>query len=126
MVNLLSKSHKGFTLIEVLLALAIISIAFTALLKATAQDIEATHRIKDKTISHWVAAQGIAMIQLGLINSQGNQTISEVTTLFNQRWYWRATLKATPLPKVQAITVTVSKSPEGPFRDPLLAYRHAK
>ena len=73
-----------------------------------------------------VAAQGIAMIQLGLIKSQNNQVISEVTTLFNQRWYWRATLKATPIPKVEAITVTVSKNPEGPFGDPLLAYRYAQ
>ena len=91
MVRLLSKiypKYSGFTLIEVLLALAIIAIAFTALLKATSQDIAATTRIKDKTISHWVATQGITLIQLGLLSSSNNQEISQVTTLFNQRWFW--------------------------------------
>ena len=117
---------NGFTLIEVLLALAIIAIAFTALLKATGQDIAGTERIKDKTISHWVASHGITLIQLGLVSSKGAQEISEVTTMFNQRWYWRAKLAATPLKSAQQITVTVSKKQDGPFGDPLIAYKYTK
>ena len=61
-----NKAH-GFTLIEVLLALSVIAIALTALLKATAQNIQNTHRIKEKTISHWIAMQGVSMIQLDLV-----------------------------------------------------------
>lgn len=114
----------GFTLIEVLLALAIIAIAFTALLKATSQDISATTRIREKTISHWVATQGIALIQLGLLSSPNNQAISEVTTLFNQDWYWRASIKPTAIKSVQEITITVSKNQSGPFGDPVIAYRY--
>lgn len=115
---------NGFTLIEVLLALAIIAIAFTALLKATSQDISGASRIKDKTISHWVATQGITLIQLGLLNSPNNQELSEVTTLFNQDWYWRASIKPTAIESVQQITVTVSKNQSGPFGDPVIAYRY--
>lgn len=40
--------NKGFTLIEVLLALAVVAIALTALLKATSQDVANTQRIKEK------------------------------------------------------------------------------
>ena len=134
MVKLSWKTHQkhrldnnaGFTLIEVLLALAIIAIAFTALLKATSQDISAAARIKDKTISHWVASQGITLIQLGLLNSPNNQEISEVTTLFNQDWYWRASIKPTAIKSIQKIIITTSKKQAGPFTDPLVAYRYSK
>ena len=115
---------NGFTLIEVLLALAVIAIAFTALLKATSQDIAASSRIRDKTISHWIATQGITLIQLGLLSSPNNQEISEVTTLFNQTWYWRASLKSTPIKSIQKITVTVSKDQSGPFDGPVVAFRY--
>ena len=118
------KLSSGFTLIEVLLALAVIAIAFTALLKATSQDILASSRIKDKTQAHWVATQGIALIQLGLLKSPNHQDISEVTTLFNQTWYWRASIQPTAVKSVQQITVTVSKNQSGSFADPVIAYRY--
>lgn len=41
-------NESGFTLIEVLLALSIIAIALTALLKAISQNVETTRRIKEK------------------------------------------------------------------------------
>ena len=58
-------NKKAFTLIEVLLALAVIAIALTALLKVTSQDVSYARRLKDKTLSHWVAKQGVSMVQLG-------------------------------------------------------------
>lgn len=120
---ILSRSQKGFTLIEVLLALAIIGIALTALLKATAQNISNTQRIKEKTISHWVAMQGISMIQMGLVQPVESQESTEVTTMFGQRWYWRTKLSRTPVKTMQQITITVSKNQAGPFMSPLIGYR---
>ncbi len=113
---------KGFTLIEVLLALLIIAIALTALIKASAQSIHATSRIKDKSISHWVAMQGVTMIQLGLLKVSLNQETSQMTTMLGQRWYWRAKIIATPLSHIQQINITVSKHATGPFGDLLIAF----
>lgn len=114
----------GFTLIEVLLALAIIAIALTALLKVTAQNIENTHRIKEKTISHWVAMQGVSMIQLNLIQVNQSQESTQATTMLGERWYWRAKISSTPLKKVQQITISVSTNQSGPFREELTAFRY--
>ena len=114
---------KGFTLIEVLLALSIIAIALTALIKATAQTVTSTSRVKDKTISHWVAMQGVTMIQLGLLNVSANQEISEATNMLGQRWYWRAKLTPTAINHIQQINITVSKHQAGPFGDLLIAFR---
>lgn len=127
MIRLLSKTSKkkqaGFTLIEVLVALAIIAIAFTALLKATAESITLHQKLKNKMIREWVAAQGITLIQLGLVQSINNRIISEQTTLFQQRWYWRASLSNIPMPHVQKITLTTSLQPTGPFTDAVIAFK---
>jgi general secretion pathway protein I len=117
--------QSGFTLIEVLLALAIIAIALTALIKSTAQNVSNTHRIKEKTISHWIAMQGTAMIQLGLLPLKVNQEVTQVTTMFGQHWYWRAKIIKTPLKSVEQITIKVSSNQAGPFTDPLVAFRYA-
>lgn len=114
----------GFTLIEVLLALSIIAIALTALLKASAQNVSSTQRIKEKTISHWVAMQGVAMVQLGLLQVTPSQDITQLTTMLGQRWYFRAKVGQTPIKAVQQITITVSKKQAGPFADPLLGFRY--
>ncbi len=127
-INIL-KDHRtcqGFTLIEVLLALSVIAIALTALLKATAENVALTQRIKEKSISHWVATQGVTAIQLGLVSLNLNQEITEVTTMLGQRWYWRAKLSTTPIQTMQQMTITVSEQQAGPFRDPLIAFRYIR
>lgn len=115
---------KGFTLIEVLLALAVIAIALTAMLKATAQNIGNTQRIKEKTISHWIAMQGVSMIQLKLVQVTTSQESTQVTTMLNQKWYWRAKVSDTPIKKMQLITISVSQKQAGPFSEELIAFRY--
>jgi prepilin-type N-terminal cleavage/methylation domain-containing protein len=50
-------TQSGLTLIEVLVALAIISIALTAIIKATSENIRGTAYLQDKTIAMYVARQ---------------------------------------------------------------------
>ncbi|HFE6175099.1 TPA: GspI family T2SS minor pseudopilin variant LspI [Legionella pneumophila] len=119
-----TKLVSGFTLIEVLLALTVIAIALTALLKATAQNIDNTHRIKEKTISHWVAMQGVAMIQLNLLRTSQSQESTQATTMLGQKWYWRAKISPTPIKRMQQITISVSSKQAGPFREELIAFRY--
>lgn len=115
----------GFTLVEVLLALAVIAIALTALLKVTAQNIENTSRIKEKTISHWVAMQAVTMIQLNLLQINQNQESTQVTTMLGQKWYWRAKYTNTSVNSLQEINIAVSSKEIGPFREELIAFRYA-
>lgn len=115
-------SSQGFTLIEVLIALAIIAISLTALLKSLSQSILTTQRIQDKTISHFVATQGVTLAQLGLLPlTQGS---TQMTEMFNQRWYWRIESTPSPIKKVRELTVTVSKNQAGPFREALKAFHY--
>lgn len=119
-----SAKAQGFTLIEVLLALAVIAIALTALFKATAQNVANSQRVKEKTVSHWIAMQAIAMIQLDLVQVRSTQDVTKITTMLGQRWYWRAKISQTPIKFVEQITITVSKNQAGPFQDPLIGFRY--
>ena len=49
------KKHTGFTLIEVLVALAIFAISVTALTGTFQSNINNAARLKDKTMATWVA-----------------------------------------------------------------------
>ena len=115
---------SGFTLIEVLLALAVIAIALTALLKATSQNTTFTQRIKEKSIGEWVAMQAIASIQSGLIVITPNQESTESMTMAGEKWYWRALITPTPVKKMQKISIKVSRRSEGGFSEPLIAFRY--
>ncbi|MDF1678654.1 MAG: type II secretion system minor pseudopilin GspI [Legionellaceae bacterium] len=117
------KRVHGFTLIEVLLALAIISIALTALLLTTAETVRGTQRLRDKTLAYIVTDQALTLIQLNLAPLEKQQSITQEMTLFNQRWFWRATAYPTPLKTVERIEVTASTKPDGPFTSPLTGFR---
>src|SRR3990167_6510384 len=112
---LYKKSNSGFTLLEVLLALAIISIAFVALFNSILQSTHIAQKLKTKTMKHWVALEGVHMIQLGLLTVPVGVVSSQKTVLFNQNWYWRAQLSPTPINRVEKITITVGKNAAGPF-----------
>jgi general secretion pathway protein I len=102
------KNKFGFTLIEVLIALAIISIALTAIIKATAQNTRDTLYIQNKTIANWVGAEIMNEARLELIKPPfAPDKLSEEMVLLNQRWKWEAQLKNTHNARIKEIDVTV-------------------
>lgn len=59
--------NKGFTLIEVLIALAILSIALIAVIKLALYSISTTAHVREKTGAHYVAMNIAALNELGLL-----------------------------------------------------------
>lgn len=114
-------SSQGFTLIEVLISLAILAISLTAIVKATSSNIDNTRLVEERNISHWVQMHAISMLQLKLIPI-GSSVISQQTEFLGQIWYWRAKVQPTASPFVKQVTLRVSKDSSGPFRNPLTAY----
>lgn len=125
-MNARIRTALGFTLVEVLLALAVIAIALTALLKISAQNVDSTRRIKERSISHWVAMQAVTMIQLNLVQLKSSQETSFATTMLNQKWYWRAKISPTPVKSIQLITISTSLRQNGSFQEELTAFRYLK
>ena len=60
-------SARGFTLLEVMVALAIFAVASVSLLSAQEAQIRTDSKLADKTLAHWAALNRLAELQL-----QGN------------------------------------------------------
>jgi general secretion pathway protein I len=107
----MKNKSAGLTLIEVLIALAIISIALTAVIKTTAQNIRDTLYLQNKMIAHWVGMNMMNQARAGLIKvSSGTENLEQETTMLGEKWTWIAYTSETPNPHVKEIHVEVSQS----------------
>jgi general secretion pathway protein I len=113
MVRLFSKiylkqqRHDGLTLIEVLIALAIVGIAMLAVIKAVSQNIRATHYLQQKTVALWVAQSILNEAKAGVLavdHSSGNQA---TTHALGQDWHWQLFSETTPNPHIFKLMIKV-------------------
>lgn len=82
---------NGFTLIEVMVALAIIAIALASLIKASGSHTSSAGYLKTKTLAHYVAMNEIADIQIK--NSwPAVGEIKKSTEMAGREWYWTRTI----------------------------------
>lgn len=101
------KQH-GFTLIEVLIALAIIAIAMTAIIKTTGDDIRTTAYLKEKTTAYWVAMNVLNEALVGATASPENgETKVGSTEMLNHRWPWELSASATGNSRIHQLFVRV-------------------
>jgi len=101
-------SQTGFTLIEVLIALMILSIALTAIIKSTSQNIKDTFYIQQKTFALYIASDILNEIQAGVTKlSDETDELNETKDMFDQEWPYQANLQKTPNPHIKEINVTV-------------------
>lgn len=117
--------YTGFTLIEVLLALAILAIGLTCLLKTNAQNIQYASRLKEKSLEHLIALSALADIQSNAVSMPMNAESTHTTRLVGMTWYWRGKISRTPIRNMQQISVTVSPHKTGPFTNRTIGYRYA-
>lgn len=124
MKHFLIKNEKGFTLIEVLIAMAIVSIALLALMKAISSSLFIAATLEDKVKSRWLQNQTITLIELGLIPLKTSEDTTKSFDFLGERWYTRIHAAGSLLPSLEKITISVSKSPTGPFMNSISAFRY--
>jgi general secretion pathway protein I len=100
------KRLTGFTLIEILVALAVIAVALSAGLRALNQSAENANLLKQRTLALWVAENQLAMLQLSWeLPPAGTQT-GEATQA-GIRFEWRQTVTGTPNPAFRKVDIRV-------------------
>ncbi len=100
------RTGQGFTLLEILVALAIMSIVVLGFLKGNSTMIANSDYLRDKTLAALVAANRAA--ELRLAGQWLGESGSEGTDLMaDRRWRWRATGKVSPDPDMQIVTIEV-------------------
>lgn len=98
---------RGFTLLEVLVALAIFAVASVALLAAQNSQLRTDGRLTDKTMAHWAALNRLADMQLqGVFPDIGQGQSS--ATMGDREWLITTKVEGTPSPDVRRITFSVA------------------
>lgn len=102
------RAKAGFTLIEVMVAMAIFGTAALAAINAASSHLSSIGQIQNKSFAQYVASN--RMVELSLTKSwpvADNQ--SGQVRLAGQPWQWRQQVAETVTPNVVAVTVTVSR-----------------
>jgi general secretion pathway protein I len=109
----LTLSRGGFTLLEIMIALAIISIAMISLLSLANRTIRVHDRLQQLTIATLLAQQRMAETEVNTrddtLDSGDNR--GDFADPY-QDYSWRITYADTPLPSVRMVTVTVFRRNE--------------
>ncbi len=100
------RGTRGFTLIEVLVALAVLAIALSAIIKTMSSNTLNSIYLRDRTLAQWVALNKITELQLSADWPSPGKTDGS-TVMGNHEWFWEAEIKTTPDNDVDTITLRV-------------------
>lgn len=107
----MKKHTQGFTLIEVLIALAILAIALTAITLATQASIYDTDHVANKLEAHWVAMNVIASMQVGLLPLPTERTpVKGASDMLGKTFSWIAGIDQPGNQYYERIYVDVSQA----------------
>ena len=113
-----SPNNKGFTLLELLVAMAILTIVAVTAMNNNSAMIANTEYLKEKTIAHWVAMNKAAELRLKgrFISNKGEKGVE---VMADQRWRWKAAGKRTPDPDIQLVRIEIRPDNDDPADLPL-------
>lgn len=108
------RAERGFTLVEVMVALMVIAIALPALLKALYQQVDGTAYLRDKSIAQWVANNKLAenRIQLARNDVLFRGERNGVEEMAGRDWYWWTTSEPTPVEDFYRLEIVVAGAEE--------------
>jgi general secretion pathway protein I len=100
---------RGFTLVEVMVALAIVAVAVPALLFTLDQQIDGTAYLRDRSLAQVVAGNRMNELRLALRAGRRRLegSLSGRETLASRDWFWRVSTTATQVPNFSRVEVAV-------------------
>lgn len=90
-----NRQGKGFTLLEVVIALAVIALALAAATTAVSSNIRNASGLQQRTYAHWVAMNKLTELQLedqwpAIRTTRGSALLAK------QEWFWSIEVSKTP------------------------------
>lgn len=100
------RSRRGFTLIEILVALAILAVALAAAVRSAGVAADTTSDLKERLLAGWIAQNRVAEYAVRPLwpdigTRQGNADQAGV------QFVWRETVSGTPNPRFRRVEVQV-------------------
>ncbi len=111
---------RGFTLVEVMVALAVVAIAVPALLVALYQQIDNTGYLRDRTLAQMVASNQLAEMRLVIAATRElkRKKADGSVEFADRQWFWRSAIEPTEVARFFRLEVKVADE-EGDKAAPL-------
>lgn len=105
--------EDGFTLVEVLVALAILAVATAGLIGAAEAHVDSIRSLEARAAAQWVAENRIAELTVG----SASPTQPEAVEMLGRTWTVQVSRRASEDPDLDAMTVSVADADQP---DPLV------
>jgi general secretion pathway protein I len=80
-------SSRGFTLVEVLVALTVVALGLTALMVAVSGTARTSGYLRDKTIAQWIALNRLTQVRL-MVNKLGDNQDTGQLDFAGRKWHY--------------------------------------
>jgi general secretion pathway protein I len=110
---------EGFTLIEVMVALAVVSIGLLATLNASNQETRAAIMNQNKMTSFWLMKNKISEIRINEPWPATRQQKDSVK-LYEQDWYWQSIGETTANPLIRKVTISFAQTAADAKSNPVI------
>ena len=104
------RRQRGFTLMEMMVAMTILAVGMGAIIKASAGAAGNASFLRDKEVARWVALNKLTEMQVlqewGTSNKKGD------VEMLKTRWYWQAKIRKVEDPDLRRIDVEVRLDPD--------------
>jgi general secretion pathway protein I len=101
-----ARSAFGFTLIEVVVALLVVSLGMLGVIQAVSQTASNSGYLRDKTLAHWVAMNRLTEVRLQKTAPSIDKSSDEVE-MGGRRWKWTMDVTQTPVETIRRIDISV-------------------
>lgn len=103
---MISRRTAGFTLVEILIALAVLAIALTAAAHSLGAAVDTTAALRERMLARWVAEDKLADLELKSV-WPALDTIEGDAEMGGRKFHWVQETGVTPLARMRRVELSV-------------------